>query len=73
MARGEPWGYFAHAGLVHVAFNMLMVPFFMGLDWGIATLAVATLLVAYYYVQVHRHLLPSVVRDALKAMQRAKE
>jgi len=73
VARGEPWGYFAHAGLVHVAFNMLMVPFFMGLDWGIATLAVATLLVAYYYVQVHRHLLPSVVRDALKAMQRAKE
>lgn len=72
VARGEPWGYFAHAGLVHIAFNMLMVPFFMALNWGYVTFALATLLVIYYYLQVHRHLLPSVVEDALKAMKKAK-
>jgi hypothetical protein len=65
VARGEPWGYFAHAGLVHIVFNMLMVPFFMGETWGYATFAAATLWVAYYYLQVHRRLLPAVVREAL--------
>lgn len=65
VARGEPWGYFAQAGLVHIAFNLLMVPFFMGEVWGYATFALAILLVAYYYLQVHRYLLPAVVRDGL--------
>jgi len=75
-ARGEIWGYFAQAGLLHIGFNLLMVPFmvpfFMGEVWGYITFALATLLVAYYYLQVHRHLLPAVVRDALVRMKGAK-
>jgi hypothetical protein len=71
-ARGEIWGYFAQAGLVHIGYNLLMVPFFMGEWWGYVTFGIATLLVAYYYLQVHRYLLPAVVKDALARMEGAK-
>ena len=73
-ARGEVWGYFAQAGMVHIGFNLLMaVPLNVDNDilaW--AGVLLATLLVAYYYLQVHRYLLPAGVKDALSAMKRAK-
>ncbi|MHC1681207.1 MAG: hypothetical protein AB9860_08215 [Methanomassiliicoccales archaeon] len=73
-ARGEVRGYFAQAGLLHIGFNLLMV---IPLNFDNIYLAwtgviLATLLVVYYYLQVHRHLLPAVVKDALKAMKKAK-
>ncbi|MCE5261761.1 MAG: hypothetical protein LLG21_07310 [Euryarchaeota archaeon] len=73
-ARGEVWGYFAQAGLLHIGFNLLMaVPLNVDSDLAAWTSVVlATLLVLYYYIQVHRHLLPSVVKDALKAMGKTK-
>lgn len=73
-ARGEMWGYFAQAGLVHIGFNLLMaIPLnFDNIIAAWAGVILATLLVAYYYLQVHRHLLPSVVKDALTAMKQAK-
>ncbi len=73
-ARGEMWGYFAQAGLVHIGFNLLMaIPLnFDNIIAAWAGVILATLLVAYYYLQVHRHLLPSVVKDALAAMKQAK-
>ena len=64
----------ADHGLVHIGFNLLMaIP--LNVDNAIAAWAgvlLATLLVTYYYLQVHRHLFPSVVNDALAAMGRAK-
>lgn len=73
-ARGEVWGYFAQAGLLHIGFNLLMaIPLnFDNLYLAWTGVILATLLVIYYYAQVHRNLLPAVVRDALKAMDRAK-
>jgi len=73
-ARGEVRGYFAQAGLLHIGYNLLMaIPLNFDsvyLRW--TGIILATLLVVYYYAQVHRHLLPAVVRDALKAMNKAK-
>jgi len=73
-ARGEMWGYFAHAGLVHIGYNLLMaIP--LNVENSIMAwtgVILATMLVSYYYIQVHRHLIPSVVRDALSSMKRAK-
>ncbi|MCG7844957.1 MAG: hypothetical protein MIO90_05955 [Methanomassiliicoccales archaeon] len=72
-ARGEIWGYFSQAGLMHIGYNLLMVPFFMGEWWGYITFVLATLLVAYYYMQVHRHVLPAVIDDAMARMKGAKD
>jgi len=73
-ARGEVRGYFAQAGLLHIGYNLLMaIPLNFDsvyLRW--IGIILATLLVVYYYAQVHRHLLPAVVKDALKAMDKAK-
>jgi hypothetical protein len=73
-ARGEVRGYFAQAGLLHIGYNLLMaIPLNFDsvyLRW--TGIILATLLVVYYYLQVHRHLLPAVTRDALKAMDKAK-
>ncbi len=73
-ARGEVRGYFAQAGLLHIGFNLLMaVPLnFDNIYLAWTGVISATLLVVYYYLQVHRHLLPAVVKDALKAMQKTK-
>ncbi len=73
-ARGEVWGYFAQAGLLHIGFNLLMaIPLnFDNIYLAWTGVILATLLVVYYYAQVHRHLLPAVVKDALKAMNKAK-
>jgi len=73
-ARGEVRGYFAQAGLLHIGFNLLMaIPLnFDNIYLAWVGVILATLLVVYYYLQVHRHLLPAVVKDALKAMQKAK-
>lgn len=73
-ARGEVWGYFAQAGLLHIGFNLLMaIPLnFDNIFLAWTGVILATLLVVYYYLQVHRYLIPAVVKDALKAMERAK-
>ncbi len=73
-ARGEVRGYFAQAGLLHIGFNLLMaVPLnFDNIYLAWTGVISATLLVVYYYLQVHRHLLPAVVKDALRAMQKTK-
>jgi hypothetical protein len=74
VARGEVWGYFAQAALVHIGFNLLMaVPLNVDNDLlGWAGVIIATLLVVYYYVQVHRYLIPAVVKEALARMKGAK-
>jgi len=73
-ARGEVKGYFAQAGLLHIGFNLLMaIPLnFDNIYLAWVGVILATLLVVYYYAQVHRHLLPAVIKGALKAMERAK-
>ncbi len=73
-ARGEVKGYFAQAGLLHIGFNLLMaIPLnFDNIYLAWVGVILATLLVVYYYAQVHRHLLPAVIKGALKAMEKAK-
>jgi hypothetical protein len=73
-ARGEMWGYFAQACLFHIGFNLLMaVPLNVDnifIAWGAVILA--TLLAVYFYLQVHRHVLPAMVKEALESMKKAK-
>ncbi|MDD1772821.1 MAG: hypothetical protein LUQ09_07865 [Methanomassiliicoccales archaeon] len=73
-ARGEVWGYFAQAALVHIGFNLLMaVPLNVDniyISW--VGVILASLLVVYYYLQVHRYVLPAIIKDALARMKGAK-
>ena len=76
VARGTVKPYFSEALLVHIGYNMLMVPFFM---YDIITpplnylgLAAASAVVIYAYVKVHRLSLPVLVQDAKRLQQRNK-
>lgn len=70
VARGEVKPYLAEAMLVHIAYNLFMIPFFM-LDvfeepLNLLGLAVATAVVVYAYHKVWRLSLPVLVQDSLK-------
>lgn len=73
-ARGEMWGYFAQACLLHIGYNLLMaVPLNVDnfyIAW--AAVILASLLTIYFYLQIHRHVLPSMVKEALQRMKKAK-
>ncbi|MDQ1371669.1 MAG: hypothetical protein QG582_583 [Candidatus Thermoplasmatota archaeon] len=75
VARGSVKPYLAEAMLIHIGYNMLMVPFFMFEVFeppiNYIGLVVATVVVVYAYVKVHRLSLPALVQDALKG--RVKE
>ena len=77
VARGQVNPYLAEAMLVHMAYNILMVPFFM---YEIVTpplnylgLVAASVVVIYAYVKVYRLSLPVLVQDALKRHQKQEQ
>lgn len=76
VARGDVKGYFSEALLIHIGYNLLMVPFFM---YEIVTpplnlvgLAAASAVVIYGYAKVHRLSLPVLVQDAKRLMAKNK-
>ncbi len=76
VARGDVKGYFSEALLIHIGYNLLMVPFFM---YEIVTpplnlvgLAAASAVVIYGYTKVHRLSLPVLVQDAKRLMAKNK-
>jgi len=76
VARGQVKPYFSEALLIHMGYNMLMVPFFM---YEIVTpplnylgLVAASVVVIYAYVKVHRLSLPVLIQDAKRLQQRNK-
>jgi hypothetical protein len=68
VARGEVKPYFAEALLIHIGYNMLMVPFFMydifEPPLNLLGLGAAYAVVVYGYVKIHRLSLPVLIQDA---------
>lgn len=75
VARGQIRPYLSEAMLVHMGYNLLMIPFFMFEVFepplNLLGLVAATAVVVYAYVKVHRLSFPVLVEDALKG--RVKE
>lgn len=67
VTRGQPFGFFANAVLVHLAYNLVMIGFFVTPNsvWGYLGLAVATVIVAYSYYRVHFQALPALVQEGV--------
>ncbi|MEW5748368.1 MAG: hypothetical protein AB1793_06255 [Candidatus Thermoplasmatota archaeon] len=70
VARGEVKPYLAEAMLVHIAYNLFMVPFFMyevvEPPLNLLGLGVASAVVVYAYAKVYRLSLPVLIQDSLK-------
>ena len=68
VARGEVKPYFSEALLIHIGYNLFMVPFFMynviEPPLNLLGLAAAYAVVVYGYVKVHRLSLPVLIQDA---------
>lgn len=76
VARGQVKPYLAEAMLVHIAYNLLMVPFFMFDIFeppvNLLGLGAASAVVVYAYVKVHRLSLPVLIQDSLKGRKKTK-
>lgn len=70
VARGEVKPYLAEAMLVHIAYNLFMVPFFMyeivEPPLNLLGLAFASAVVVYGYAKVYRLSLPVLIQDSVK-------
>ncbi len=68
VARGEIKPYFSEALLIHIGYNVLMVPFFMydifEPPLNLLGLGAAYVIVAYGYIKLHRLSLPVLIQDA---------
>lgn len=78
VARGEVKPYLAEAMLVHIAYNLFMVPFFMyevvEPPLNLIGLGVASAVVVYAYAKVYRLSLPVLIQDSLKGyVKKAKK
>jgi len=74
VARGEVKPYFSEALLIHLGYNLLMVPFFMyeivTPPLNLAGLALASMVVIYGYVKMHRLSLPVLIEDSIRWMKK---
>ena len=70
VARGEVKPYFAEAVLIHIGYNLFMVPFFMydvfEPPLNLIGLGAAYIVVIYGYYKVHNLSLPVLIQDAKK-------
>ena len=70
VARGEVKPYFAEAVLIHIGYNLFMVPFFMydvfEPPFNLIGLGAAYVVVIYGYYKVHNLSLPVLIQDAKK-------
>jgi hypothetical protein len=78
VARGEVKPYLAEAMLVHIAYNLFMVPFFMyeivEPPLNLLGLGFASAVVVYAYAKVYRLSLPVLIQDSLKGhVKKAKK
>jgi|APFre7841882724_1041349.scaffolds.fasta_scaffold11802_5 hypothetical protein len=67
VTKGQSFGFFANAVLVHLAYNLVMIGFFLyPLEfWGYLCLAVGTVIVAYSYYRIHFQALPALVKEGI--------
>lgn len=65
VVRRDLKGYFSEALLVHLGYNLLMIPFFSEAEpWNLMGLGAASALVVYAYYRIHTQSLPALIRDA---------
>ena len=73
-ARGNPWPFLIQAILVHLAVNLLMVPYYLGESpLGYISFALALGFLAFYYRHVYGTMIPDVVSEALSRMRHASK
>ncbi len=66
VARNMPWGFYAQAALVHLVYNMLMIPFFQFEGFlGYLAFGAATVILAAYYYYIHYRMIPDTVEDEI--------
>ncbi|HIH00598.1 TPA: hypothetical protein HA259_00695 [Thermoplasmata archaeon] len=77
VARGEIKPYFSEALLIHIGYNMLMIPFFMydvfQPPLNLLGLAAAYAVVVYAYVKIHTLSLPVLVQDAKRLVKKTSK
>jgi RsiW-degrading membrane proteinase PrsW (M82 family) len=65
VVRRDLKGYFSEALLVHLGYNLLMIPFFTETEpWNLMGVGAASALVLYAYYRIHTQSLPALIRDA---------
>lgn len=65
VVRRDLKAYFSEALLVHLGYNLLMIPFFAEVEpWSLMGLGAASALVVYAYYRVHSQSLPALIHDA---------
>jgi len=65
VVRGDLKRYFSEALLVHLGYNLLMMPFFNETEpWSLMGLGAASALVVYAYYRIYTQSLPALIRDA---------
>jgi hypothetical protein len=70
VASKDPWPYFAQAVLVHLAYNMLMIPFFSGDELlGYPLFILATIILVLSYWQSWKRFLPGLVRSRVSSFE----
>ena len=76
VARGEVKGYFIEALLIHLGYNLLMIPFFMfdivEPPLNLVGLAAASAVVIYAYVKIYRQSLPNLVEDSIRGLKKRR-
>jgi hypothetical protein len=73
-ARGTPWPFLTQSIMVHLAFNLLMVPVYLGespLEF--ISLPLAVIFAGLYYRYVKDTMIPDLVSEALSRMKHASK
>lgn len=71
VARKLPWSGFAQATLYHLAYNLLLVPFYSGDELlGYPLFVVATIMLIIFYFQVWRRELPQLVKERVSKLEK---
>jgi hypothetical protein len=67
VTKGQPFGFLANAILVHLAYNLVMIGFFINPAsiLGYVCLVVGTAITAYSYYRVHYQVLPALVKEGV--------
>ena len=73
-ARGNPWPFLTQAIMVHLAVNLLMVPYYLGENpLGFISFALSLGFLAMYYRHLYGTMIPDVVSEALSRMRHASK
>jgi hypothetical protein len=74
VARRMQWSYFAQAALLHVVYNLIMIPFFTADQWlGYPLFAVATGLLVFYYYRVWKVMIPELMEREVSKLESGTE